>query len=147
MNCSYVQPKDLQHAWANIKPSVSRIALRYETDWIPEDVYASLRSGESQLFLVGDGRGFVVLKKNLNQYTGESSLFVWVGSYFDADKHGPDFTVDEKNALTAQLCEMAKSAGATSVMFESPRRGWDKIALEMGWKPVMTTWKVDVMSC
>lgn len=120
-NLKYVPPQELHSAWPRIKKGVEELA-GMAGNWWPEDVYSSLKSSESQLYVCEPG--FVVITPKRDGYTNEVSLHVWLAW---AEAHGASVE------CIPQIETMARNLGAGKITLHSPRRGFEKT----GWNPVM----------
>jgi len=114
---TYVNPVDLHKHWNAVRCGIESILDKTEEPFIPEDVYASVKTGASHLYLVDNG--FVVLQNIKESYTNEPVLFVWL-AYNTGDE---DITDD----VLTELQKVAKSIGAKAVQWISPRRWTRKV--------------------
>jgi hypothetical protein len=119
----YIQPEELRSWWHWIRPGLDKIKTKSTEPWIPEDVYADCYSQRSMLwvlFSLNKPIGFAVL-----QPVGDT-LHVWCA-----------FAYEDNHLLGGweQIQEIAKAGNATKVTFDSNRRGWDKVARQMGFRP------------
>lgn len=117
MKFEYINPADLHKAWFSIRQGLEVVLERTGEEYLPEDVYSSIKSGASHLYLV-DG-GFTVLINSKNQYSNEPVLFIWI-LYSNTQDDLADEFYDE-------LKKMAKHIGASKITWNSPRR-WDRRA-------------------
>lgn len=90
-------------------------------DWIAEDVYHAIASGDSALYVftqAGQFAGFVVLRRLTTEFSGEVSCHIWLAySASDADAY---------QAAESFIKDAAKHMGASRITFSSPRKGWAK---------------------
>src|SRR3546814_13280111 len=56
-----VTPATLRQHWPRILSSLCAVRAKTDNDWIPEDVYHSIKSGESACHLARDGERYAVL--------------------------------------------------------------------------------------
>src|SRR5574341_1199872 len=108
----------LHAVWPTILPGLAKIHRRASDHWIPEDVYAALRTGHSTLHLAeidGQYLGFVVLTPS-SVWDG-LKLHIWC-AYGEIDQ-------DVVALFLPQLEQMARSIGARRITFWSSRR-WDR---------------------
>src|SRR3546814_17670238 len=56
-----VPPAALRQHWPRILSSLCAVRAKTDNDWIPEDVYHSIKSGESACHLAYDGERYVGL--------------------------------------------------------------------------------------
>lgn len=117
----HVTPATLRQHWPRILGSLCVVRAKNDNDWIAEDVYHSIKSGESACHLAYDGEhyaGLLVTKLSIAEYSGTRSLFVWI-----AHNEGAPDVMDAGLPL---LREMATRANAQRITFGSPRKGWAK---------------------
>ena len=123
-------PKDkLRTHWEFIKEGLEIVRTKGHMEWIVEDVYCDCYENRSMLFMgiVNDKpEGFIVLQPVGN------ALHIWAtwSRIFDYDI----FTkgLEEVKAI-------ARQGGKTRVTFSSQRKGWERRAKLMGFKP--QTWE------
>lgn len=122
----FITVPELYHVWKDVRKGLWAIKDKCKEKWIPEDVYVSLVSGKSQLFLLDNGFVIVYVRKT---WDGDE-LFVWCAYSDDGDaieKYEPD------------VMELAKKAGAIRIAFESPRN-WRN----HGYTPIATIYVKEV---
>lgn len=102
-------------------------------DWIAEDVYHAIKSGESALYVARGGVGFVVLRRLVAEFSGTISCHVWLA--YNAG------SVAEYDAALRLYQQVARQMGASRITFESPRPGWAK-----RFPVVTTTYSIPVES-
>lgn len=118
MDIVLVPPDNLRSVWAKIRDGLDAMPAE---DWIPEDVYHSVKSGDSALYMGVDDdgyAGFMVLRKMVAEFSRQPYMHVWLA-----------YSVGGKDIYTAAeglIREVAKKAGATKITFGSPRLGWSK---------------------
>ena len=120
---TYIQPNDLRNWWSWVRPGLEKIKTKSSEAWIPEDVYADCYSQRSWLWVLFNNDkpvGFVVLQPNGNY------LHVWCGFAYEGNWLETGWE---------HIKQIAKAQGFTNVSFDSNRRGWDKVAGKMGFKP------------
>jgi hypothetical protein len=123
-------PKDkLREHWDYVKHGLELVRAKGHTSWIVEDVYCDCYENRSMLFVgIIDNKavGFVVLQPIGNR------LHVWAA-----------WSLINDEALFMQAFQeiqaIAKQGGKTKVTFNSERRGWERKARQMGFKP--QTWE------
>src|SRR3546814_2779637 len=72
-----VTPATLRQHWPRILSSLCAVRAKTDNDWIPEDVYHSIKSGESACHLARDGEryaGLLVSKISTAEFSGTRSL-------------------------------------------------------------------------
>jgi hypothetical protein len=129
---SRLQLQDIRWVWESIKPAIVELKDKWQFDWRPEDVYAQCLIGKAFCYTCDDG--FVIVKPMENQYTLAKELFVWV-CYSEAKDGITEYYTD--------ICAIAKEVYATTLIFESPREGFKRVAKANHWQ-TMTTYKLRV---
>ena len=125
----YIPRDNLRQHWEYIKHGLEIVSSKGHTEYIPEDVYCDCFEQRSMLFMgVIDNKpvGFVVLQPIGNR------LHVWAA-----------WSLINDEALFMQafqeIQQIARQGGKTKVTFNSERRGWERKARQMGFKP--QTWE------
>lgn len=124
---------DIRLAWDIIKPDIDALRVDLNMEWRSEDVYSQCLTGKS--FLWGCSDGFVIVHPRENPFTLEKELFVWICVSHIGDgltEYYPD------------ICAIAKDVHCTSIVFESPRDGFRKLAKANNWRS-LTTHKMQVV--
>ena len=129
-----LQLQDIRLVWESIKPAIVELKEKWQFDWRPEDVYAQCLIGQAFCYTGTDEVGFLIVKPMENQYTLAKELFVWI-CYSEAK--------DAINDYYADYCAIAKDIHATTIVFESAREGFKRVAKANHWK-TMTTYKLRV---
>ena len=128
MQLKYIHPTDLRQVWNQIKPSLEDMAKR--STWIVEDAYCDLKEGRANLYLTIEDKyftGYII-----TQTLGDK-LHIWA-----AYNNKNDVLVDGLEAVK----ELAKEQGLSEITFISPRKGWDRIAPKIGFKPSQWVYKL-----
>jgi hypothetical protein len=125
----YIPKDQLRQHWEYIRHGLEIVRSKGHTDYIAEDVYCDCFEQRSMLFMgIVDNKpvGFVVLQPIGNR------LHVWAA-----------WSLLNDEALFMQAFQeiqaIAKQGGKTKVTFNSERRGWERRARQMGFKP--QTWE------
>jgi hypothetical protein len=125
----YIPKDNLRQHWEYIRHGLEIVRSKGHTDYIAEDVYCDCYEQRSMLFMgIIDNKpvGFVVLQPIGNR------LHVWAA-----------WSLINDEALFMQAFQeiqaIAKQGGKTKVTFNSERRGWERKARQMGFKP--QTWE------
>ena len=58
-----IAQSELRDYWPWLRAGLEDIAKRYKSDWIPEDIYGVLRSGNAGASIIGDEDGFIILQQ------------------------------------------------------------------------------------
>lgn len=135
----YIKPADLHTYWTLIRPGLEYVKSVADDGWIPEDVYSALKANTATLHIgqdeAGEYLGFVVL--SLVPHWDGQEMNVWVAYSAVTDKQ-PILMWQE------QIWQMARKAGAKRIVFSSPRKGWEKVAPAIGFRPYTTVYKCEV---
>ena len=115
--------------WPMVRVGLEQIIAKTSPSWIPEDVYAELKSGAAALFTVDDHNAFLVAKR-INDYDGQV-LFIWA-------IWGPNEFADSYREVQDELAKIARSLGCSAMRMTSPRRGWRRA----GWTERETIYEV-----
>jgi Fe2+ transport system protein FeoA len=125
----YIPKDQLRSHWDYVKHGLELVRAKGHTEWIVEDVYCDCYENRSMLFIgMVDNKpiGFVVL-----QPMGDT-LHVWSA-----------WSTINDNILFQQAFQeiqaIAKQGGKSRVTFSSQRKGWERRARELGFKP--QTWE------
>lgn len=118
MDIVLIHPDNLRACWPDVRRGLDAMPSE---DWIAEDVYHEIRSGEAALHVaVNDSgfAGFLILQKRTTEYTKQPFLHVWL-AYNEGD-------ADIIDAGLGVIRETAARIGAQKITFGSPRKGWAK---------------------
>ena len=125
----YIPKDNLRQHWEYIRHGLEIVRSKGHTDYIAEDVYCDCYEQRSMLLMgIIDNKpvGFVVLQPIGNR------LHVWAA-----------WSLINDEALFTQafqeIQQIARQGGKTKVTFNSERRGWERKARQMGFKP--QTWE------
>ena len=125
----YIPKDNLRQHWDYVKHGLELVRAKGHTEWIVEDVYCDCYENRSMLFIgIIDKQpvGFVVLQPIGN------TLHVWA-----------TWSTINDDAIFQQaskeIQEIAKQGGKSKVTFTSQRRGWERKARQLGFKP--STWE------
>lgn len=129
MKFEFVPPAQLRPVWPTVRRELKNILKKSPEDWIPEDVYADLREGRALLFQAKDDDrtvGGAVLRP---QGVTLLAWAVWgVAGY--------------REEAIRELKTVARNVRCTEILFETKRRGWDKVAPKLGFRP--RSWLLEV---
>jgi hypothetical protein len=121
MELTLVPPAGVRAAWPLILQSLQAVQAKTADDWIPEDVYHALKSGEAACHLASGASGFcgiLITTRAVAEFSGTPALHVWI-----VHNTGP---ADVLEAGLPLLRDMARKGGFTRITFGSPRPGWAK---------------------
>jgi hypothetical protein len=128
----YIPKDQLRTHWEFIKHGLEIVRSKGHPEWLVEDVYCDCYEQRSMIFLaVKDTQpyGFVVLQpigKALHVWAAWSSI-------------NSELLLQE---AWQEIQQIAKNGQKTKVTFSSQRRGWERKAKQMGFKP--QTWEFNI---
>lgn len=118
MDFVLVTPDTLRASWQTIRAALDAVQAKAPEDWIAEDVYHAIRSGQVACHLfyqAGQYAGLLIVRPERAEFSGAPALHVWI-----AHSTGDDVF----EAGEGLLKETARRMGAISITFGSPRPGW-----------------------
>lgn len=121
MELVLVPPAGVRQTWPLILPSLQAVMAKGAVEWIPEDVYHALKTGDAVCHIATDAGGYagcMVTQRVTDHYSGKQSLHVWI-----VHNAGPAELLD---CGMPMLQEMARKGGFARITFGSPRKGWAK---------------------
>ena len=124
--------------WATIRPGLEKTAIKADGGWIPEDVFMELKMGGAVLHLVivdMHYKGFLV-SKTFDSFDGKT-LLLWIGY---SEEKGRDLLVDNIHWID----EWAVKIGANRVQWQSPRKGFARVAPKLGYEQKMVIYERDL---
>ena len=126
MTPKVLKTEELKNYWRDIKPGLEKVLLKTPTaDWIPEDVYSAIQNRKAVCVLGLENEevvGFFIGHKMPN-----NNFFAWA-VWLEND-------LDEG---IARLKNFAKSIGCVNVLFQSDRKGWERVMKNQNARPY--TW-------
>lgn len=115
---------DIRSYWEPIRVALQKVVDKIHPDWIPEDVYVAVITGQARVYLAHDG--VIVFKLTPQPYTGENDLFVWA-----AHSNNGNALIEYADDVEA----IAREFGATRILFTSPRKGMEALPERIpGWR-------------
>lgn len=138
MKCEFrwVPQAEIGDYWQTIKPGLAETAEKAPGGWTPGDVFVQLANGQATLHLAlvdQHYRGFMISK--VRQEPEGVKLLIWIA-------HG-----DGSGNLMAdnmdQLRDWAKNVGAVCLQMQSNRKGWERVASKLGFRPTMTIYETE----
>lgn len=138
MNLRIVKPEDISFEWDRVRAGLEAVRKTTSDDWLPEDIYMSIKLGNAALYIGedehGDYLGFLVMQV-LPMFHG-SKLHIWCA--YSATK------MPLMRSFFPQIQEIAKQVSAKKISFSSMREEWDKAAPRLGFKAGQTTYEFEV---
>lgn len=134
---SYVVPAhELQAWWPQVRPALERVREKNKPSWIPEDVYHVLAGGRAALALTFYGQdvvGVTVVCQDGDQFAHRTDLLVWI-AWADPENVTRGIAEDVRAFTQAKIEEMGRAAGFRILRMHSPRKGWLKVAKQLGYE-------------
>ena len=127
LELKYVAPEELNSVWPKVREDVLKVLSHSSDTWIPEDMYFALKNNTSTLHLGeedGQYRGFLVLTPTV-AYDGPV-LHIW--ATYSNGNTGLELLTEGME----QIKQFANRMSAKRVTFFSPRKGWDKFGIALG---------------
>lgn len=121
MDLVLVRPAELRAHWPVISVALDSVIEATSPDWIKEDVYARILSGNAGAHLIyklGVYQAMFILTPEREEFSGKPSLHIWI-AHNGGDGESFDFGIDS-------IRQIARTGGATRLTLESPRLGWSK---------------------
>lgn len=128
----YIPNHELRQHWDFVKNGLEIVRSKADSSWIVEDVYCDCYENRSMLFLIITNKtlyGFAVLQP-INH-----SMHVWV-TWMNVN----DSKLLEE--IFEEVKVMSKQNGKSTITFTSQRKGWERKAKQMGFKPL--TWEFKI---
>lgn len=119
-----IPPAELHDVWGWVRNGLVACIGKTGERWLPEDVYVSLKGGQSHLFAIehkGDEIGFTVLQQHADP--DGPVLFVW------AMWVEPGAGIGIEGKIVQALGDKAREIKARRIRMQSPRKGWARRAL------------------
>lgn len=123
-----IEAKDISFEWDRVRTGLLAIKAIAPDDWLPEDVYVSLRSSASTLYIGendhGDYLGFLVLRLIHGFHC--TKVEVWCA--YSAT------STPLMRRFFPEIQQLAKSVGASLISFSSSRDEWASAAKRLGFR-------------
>jgi hypothetical protein len=124
-----VEAKEIGFEWEQVRTGLLIVKQMTTDDWLPEDVYMSLKTGGSTLYVgeddQGDYQGFIVLR--LIQTFHGSKVEIWCA-------HSATKT-PLMRTYWPEIQAICAKAGASRISFSSAREEWQRAAKRLGFVP------------
>jgi hypothetical protein len=147
-----VQPQDLHKFWRFVRgrkydrgvhaTGLERIVAKVEADFIPEDIYVSIRTGSSMLYMVTRAErrlGFVIMYSQARPFSGKKELFLWcVYSLLLCERQESDNIPEAIEQTIEFIKEQARNLGCDSVLHLSSRPGFER----WGFARTVSAWRL-----
>ena len=133
----------LHRYWDFCNFGLEEIHRRYKTDWRPEDVYAAILLGVTELWLISRARpiGFFTGQLKQNDYTAEQYYFIWHLWSLPRAQRRPSDGILEAHQPTAEFIkQLVRSKKLKTIRMGTPRRGFEIF----GFQPELTIYKLEL---
>lgn len=127
MQFNFVKPEDLHSEWEFIKLGIDGILNKIHDRWLPEDIYWLIKQNSIWAYVVAEGNerlGLVLLQPSTAWDGKELYLF---GGFNIGKKDVIEFAMPE-------ILKIAKNISAKRIKFQSPRKGFEKYAANIGFE-------------
>lgn len=138
LRLEYIHPHHLQKYWPKVREGLGRVHQHSADTWIPEDVYVELKANRSTLhmgYVDSYYKGFFILTPTQG-YDGPV-LHVWA-----LYSEGKDFDLFHEGMK--EVLKLAAHMQAKRITFTSPRKGWERQAVKLGFSPRSTLFSMEV---
>ena len=138
LTLEHIPLEDIRCAYVRIEEGLHEITKKTYADWIPADVYASLKAGNSDVhigYIKDEYAGFMVTSFTTDS-GGEPVLFIWTGY----QKPGYCFMEEAFGIMD----KIAEEFNTTAIEFSSSRNGWKTIAKNLGYEMVTQLYRKEV---
>lgn len=133
-----IEPKHLAPEWERVRAGLVEVKKATTDDWLPEDVYMAIRTGQAVLYLgtgdAGEYLGFVVLR--LVTTTHSTKMAIWCA--YSATRE------PVMRRFLPHIRAIARNAGATGIQFASARDEWAAAARRLGFVRVDVTYEINL---
>lgn len=119
-----IVPMPLDLVWDDLRPRLEKLRARFSLEWRPEDVYMEVRNGRFVIYTDPDAPGSyaIMQQRPIAHHPEMDEIFIWI-----VIGEGENVIQRYQDALDA----LAREAGASRFVFESPRTGFQVLP---GWK-------------
>ena len=130
MEARYISRDELRGWWPWVRKGLDTVLKKTPESWIPEDLYCDCYENRSMLWVTlvdNKAVGFFVLQPN------GTNVHIWV-AYLEDPRYLKEGWEHIKGIVRNGNCE--------TITFSSFRKGWERRAFELGFKP--RTWICEV---
>tara|TARA_R100001082_G_scaffold72234_2_gene41336 strand:+ start:589 stop:1035 length:447 start_codon:yes stop_codon:yes gene_type:complete len=135
LKLEHIPLADVRVAYEHIESDLHKVREKSYADWIPADVYASLRKAESDLhigYMKDEYVGFLVTSFTTDS-GGEPVLSIWAGY----QKSGYNFLEEAMKRMDS----IADEFNMTAIEFASSREGWSRLGEKLGYNKVCSLYR------
>ena len=137
----YIHPENLHQYWDDLKSDIELVLDRSNSsvEWIPEDVYMSIKQNTSYVIVGFDGES--------NSWLGSIVLTPQPG-YCGLELHIWTLCNRTDHCLIQNhmddIVGFAKKLGAKKLTFSSNRKGWNRAGKRLGFIPTLQQYELRV---
>jgi hypothetical protein len=133
-----IEPKHLAPEWERVRAGLLEVKKATTDDWLPEDVYMDIRTGQAVLYIgtgdAGEYLGFVVLR--LVAMTHSTKMEIWCA--YSATK------APALRRFLPHIRAVARNAGASGILFSSARPEWAAASRRLGFAPTNVSYEINL---
>jgi hypothetical protein len=129
-----IEPQHVAAEWERVRVGLVEVKKATTDDWLPEDVYMSLRQGHSTLYIGTDAAGEYVGFLVLRLVPTFHSKMVEVWCAYSASKR------PLMRRFFPHVQAVARNVGATLISFASARDEWEAAARRLGFHRAKVTY-------
>lgn len=160
LNLFDLKPEHLHAFWPFIRMGLEDIKRKMGPDYIPEDVYTSIRNGHVTCTMIrrgGRDLGFVIYYRQVRPFSARPELFVWVAWNRPYPRVRNGVLISTEHRLPADgMEEVVPTAWQYLINVAKTQYGTDQIswitrpkrakafARKYGWEPAFSMYQVTV---
>lgn len=133
-----IEPKQLAGEWERVRAGLVEVKKATNDDWLPEDVYMAIRTGQAVLYLgtgdAGEYLGFLVLR--LVAATHSTKMEIWCAYAVPG--------VSVMRRFLPHIKAVARNAGVSGILFSSARQEWAAAARRLGFAPASVSYELNL---
>jgi hypothetical protein len=133
-----IQPSEISFEWERVREGLIKLKPTTADDWMPEDIYMSIRQGQAALYVgedeQGEYQGFLIMQV-IPMFHG-AKLHVWCA--YSAAKQ------PLMRTYFSQLQDIARQVKAKKITFSSNREEWEIVSRRIGFRPAQMTYEFDL---
>ena len=123
----FIEPvlTDIRSTWSTVRPGLEEILKANPSlTFLPEDVYSECVN--ERAFLFTSPKGFLVLTIEIDRYTKDKTLYMWVAYTYDIGEH---------QWITHQdwINEVSKNLDCKFIEAQSNVSSFEEYAIKNGW--------------
>lgn len=130
-----IEPQHLAAEWERVRAGLVEVKKATNDDWLPEDVYMSLRQGNATLYVgvgeAGEYLGFLVMR--LVPTFHSKKVEIWCA--YSATRE------PLMRRFFPHIKAVARNVGATMISFASARDEWEAGARRLGFTPAQVSYQ------